>query len=177
MPGFQVYNPQRCQILENKHVQHCSNSTKDSTKQPRNPSKSHSHNITYNKTNHPKPNGCNYFAYSWKFPAYSGVFLVTVVFGSFLLTIAVFDLQLELFACSGKVLLISTSTDCKQRISTVSKKASTVSKKLPQTKHASHRPNLCFSHPLLVRVVQQLQCITYSGNLFQHQLKQKKHPF
>ena len=27
------------------------------------------------------------FAYSWKLPAYSGAFLLTVVFGSFLLTL------------------------------------------------------------------------------------------
>ena len=52
--------------------------------------------------------------------------------GSFLLTTELFlltDLQLEFFACNGKGPLISTSTDCKQRSSTVSKKTPTISKK------------------------------------------------
>ena len=61
------------------------------------------------------------------------------MFGSFLsLTVGAFCLQLELFsfytyrwslsACSGKEHLISTSMDCKQRSSSVSNKAPTVSK-------------------------------------------------
>ena len=46
-----------------------------------------------------------FFAYSWKLPAYSGAFLVTVdnsalllTIGAFLLTILVFYLQLEFFS-------------------------------------------------------------------------------
>ena len=52
------------------------------------------------------------FAHSWKLPAYSGAFLVTVdnFFG-------------------GKVRLIRALRDCKQRSLTVSKKALTLSKK------------------------------------------------
>ena len=50
--------------------------------------------------------------------------LLSVVFGSFFVyNLSVFCLQLSFFAYSRKVCLRSTSTDCKQRSSTVSKKA------------------------------------------------------
>ena len=45
----------------------------------------------------------------------------------FLLTSGVFYLQLKLFAYNGKLRLISTSIDCKQGSSTVSKETPTVS--------------------------------------------------
>ena len=48
------------------------------------------------------------------------------------LQLELFRLQLSFFTYSGKVRLINTLTDCKQRSSTVSKKAPTVSKKLPR---------------------------------------------
>ena len=68
--------------------------------------------------------------------AYSCVLaLVLLTVSAFLLTIGLLCLQLSFFAYSGKVLLISTSTDCKQRSSTVSKTAPTLSKKnFPPTK-------------------------------------------
>ena len=50
---------------------------------------------------------------------------------AFLLTIELLCLQLSFFAYSGKVCIRSPSTDCKQRSSTVSKEAPTVSRKLP----------------------------------------------
>ena len=70
------------------------------------------------------------FAYSWTFPAYSVVFLLTVVCGIFCfqfefvyLQLEVFYLQLKFFsACSGKVRLINALADCKQRNSSVSEK-------------------------------------------------------
>ena len=74
---------------------------------------------------------CGFFAYSWKFPAYSAVFYLQLTMlvshscsflayrFSFLLTIGVF------FAYSGKVCLIRALRDCKQRSLTVSKKAPT----------------------------------------------------
>ena len=53
-------------------------------------------------------------------------------FERFYLQLELLCLQVKLFAYSGKVLLlISCSMDCKQRTSTVSEKAPTVSKKLP----------------------------------------------
>ena len=72
-----------------------------------------------------------FFAYSWKLPAYSGAFLLTVDnFSSLTYRWSFFfGLQLELFAYSGKVRLLSALRDCKQRSLTVSKKAPTVSKK------------------------------------------------
>ena len=53
-----------------------------------------------------------------------GALLLTI--GAFLLTVRAFCLQLSFFAYNGKVYLRSTSTDCKHRSSTVSKKAPTV---------------------------------------------------
>ena len=50
-------------------------------------------------------------------------------FEGFNLQFELFCLQLSFFAYCGKVCLSSTSTDCKQRSSTVSKKHPTVSKK------------------------------------------------
>ena len=81
--------------------------------------------------------GCGFFAYSWKLPAYSGAFLLTVNKFSFLLTIGAFfaykfsflTYSWSFFAYSGKVRLIRALRDCKQRSLTVSKKAPTVSKK------------------------------------------------
>ena len=73
----------------------------------------------------PLKNGCSFFAYSWKLPAYSRVFLLTVDNFSF------FYLQLELFAYSAKVRLIRALRDCEQRSLTVSKKTPTVSKTSP----------------------------------------------
>ena len=69
--------------------------------------------------------GCSSFAYSWKLPAYSGAFLLTVDNFSF------FAYSWSFFAYSGKVLLIRALRNCKQRSLTVSKKAPTVSKKTP----------------------------------------------
>ena len=81
--------------------------------------------------------GCSFFAYSWKLPAYSGAFLLTIDNSSFFTcSWSFFHLQFEFFtyswsfsAYSGKVRLISAFRDCKQRNSTVSKKAPTVSEK------------------------------------------------
>ena len=80
--------------------------------------------------------GCDFFAYSWKFPACSGAFLLTVdTFSfftynwsffaynfSFLLAVGVFLLTV------GKVRLIRPLRDCKQRNLTVNKKTPTASK-------------------------------------------------
>ena len=77
------------------------------------------------------------FAYSWKLPAYSGAFLLTVDNFSFLTyswsfsaySFGFFTYSSSFFAYSGKVRLIRALRDCKQRSLTVRKKASTVSKK------------------------------------------------
>ena len=81
--------------------------------------------------------GCGFFAYSWKLPAYSGTFLLTVdnfIFltysWSFLAyNVSFFAYNWSFFAYNGKVRLILALRDCKQRSLTVSKKAPTVSKK------------------------------------------------
>ena len=66
--------------------------------------------------------GCSFFAYSRKLPPYSGTFLHTVVFGSFLTyNWNLFTYNWSFFAYSGKVHLISTITDCKQGRSTARK--------------------------------------------------------
>ena len=58
-----------------------------------------------------------------------GIKLFCLQLEAFNLQLEPFCLQLTFLAYSGKVLLISSSTDCKQRGSTVSKKAPTVRKK------------------------------------------------
>ena len=81
--------------------------------------------------------GCGFFAYSWKLPAYSGAFLLTIDnFSFFTYSWSFFAYNFSFFtyswsfpAYSGKVRLIRALRDCKQRSSTVSKKAPTVSKK------------------------------------------------
>ena len=83
--------------------------------------------------------GCSFFAHSWKLPAYSRAFLLTVdnfsfsaySWSFFAYSFSFFTYSWSFFASSGKVRLISALRDCKQRRSTVSKKASTVSKKAP----------------------------------------------
>ena len=67
----------------------------------------------------------SFFAHNWTLPSYNWVSLLAVVFGSFLLTVGVF------FACSGKVRLTSTLTDCKERSSTVSERNSNCKYKIP----------------------------------------------
>ena len=80
--------------------------------------------------------GCSFFAYSWKLPAHSGAFLLTVDSFSFstynwsffAYNLSFFTYNCSFFAYSGKVRLISALKDCKQRSLTASKKAPTVSK-------------------------------------------------
>ena len=87
--------------------------------------------------------GCSFFAYSWKLPAYSGAFLLTVDNFSFFTynwsfsaySFSSFACSWSFFVYSGKVRLIRALRDCKQRSLTVSKKAPTVSKRsFPQWK-------------------------------------------
>ena len=81
--------------------------------------------------------GCSFFAYSWKLPAYSGAFLLTVhnfcffaySWSFFTYSFSFFTCNWSFFAYSGKVRLIRALRDCLQRSSTVSKKAPTVSEK------------------------------------------------
>ena len=92
--------------------------------------------------------GCSFFAYSWKLPAYGGAFLLTVPAygGAFLLTVDNFSFfaynwsffasifcfltySWSFFAYSPKVRLIRALRDCKQRSFIVSKKAPTASEK------------------------------------------------
>ena len=97
----------------------------------------------------PKKNlGCGFFAYSWKLPAYSGAFLLTVDnfsfsaynFSFFAYSFCFFTYSWSFFAYSGKVRLIRALRDCKQRSLTVSKKAPTVSEKAsPEKKIFSRR--------------------------------------
>ena len=56
------------------------------------------------------------------------LFYLQLTILAFLLTIGAFSLPIQLLAYSEKVCLRSTSTDCKQRSSTVSKKTPAVSK-------------------------------------------------
>ena len=67
-----------------------------------------------------------FFAHSWKLPAYSGAFLLTVDNLSF------FTYSWSFFAYSGEVRLIRALRDCTQRSLTVSKRAPTASKKKRQ---------------------------------------------
>ena len=70
------------------------------------------------------------FSYSWKLPAYSGAFLLTVdnfsfftySWSFFAYSFSFFTYSWSLFAYSGKVRLIRAFRDCKQRSLTVSKK-------------------------------------------------------
>ena len=55
--------------------------------------------------------GCSFFAYSWKLPAYSWAFSLTVVFGSF------FCLQFELFCLQFELFLITVELLCWQWVS------------------------------------------------------------
>ena len=81
--------------------------------------------------------GCSFFAYSWKLPAYSGAFLLTIDklsfftynWSFFAYNFSFFAYSWSLFAYNGKVRLIKALRDCKQRSLTVSKKAPTVSRK------------------------------------------------
>ena len=73
------------------------------------------------------------FAYSWKLPAYSWASWITNAFGSFLaynLSFCAYSWSFlaynwNLFTYNGKMRLIGTYNDCKQRSSTVSKQAPT----------------------------------------------------
>ena len=76
-----------------------------------------------------------FFAFSWKLPAYSGAFLLTVDNFSF------FTYSWSFLAYSGKVRLIRALSDCKQRSLTVSKKAPTVSKKASPEKNRKQAQN------------------------------------
>ena len=81
--------------------------------------------------------GCGFLAYSWKLPAYSGAFLLTIdnfsfftyTWSFFAYNFSFFTYNWSFFAYSGTVHLIRALRDCKQRSLTVSKKAPTVSKK------------------------------------------------
>ena len=80
---------------------------------------------------------CSFFAYSWKLPAYSGAFLLTIdkfsfftySWSSFAYSFSFSTYSWSFFAYGGKARLIRALRDCKQRSLTVSKKAPTVSKK------------------------------------------------
>ena len=83
-------------------------------------------------------NRLRFFAYSWKLPAYSGVFFCSqLTILGFLLTVGVFSAynfsffahSWSFFAYSGKVRLIKALRDCEQRSLAVNKQAPTVSKK------------------------------------------------
>ena len=52
---------------------------------------------------------CSFSGYSWKLPAYNGVFLLTVVFGSFLLTTVAF--LLTILALSGTKIASQNRSD------------------------------------------------------------------
>ena len=89
------------------------------------------------------------FAYSEAFYLHLcvGAFLITIA-ASLLTTRAFFVYNWSFLAYSGKVLLIRTSTDCKQRSSTVSTRAPTVSKNVS--------PLLRICMVLLHRMVSQI---------------------
>ena len=92
---------------------------------------------SFYKINSSQDFGCGFFAYSWKLPAYSGAFLLTVdkfslftySWSFFAYSFSFLTYSWSFFAYSGKVRLIRALRDCKQRSLTVSKKAPTVSKK------------------------------------------------
>ena len=104
----------------------------------------------------PLKQGCGFFAYSWKLPAYSGAFLLTVdnfgfctySWSFFPYSFSFFTYSWSFLAYSGKVRLIRALRDCKQRSLTVSKKAPTVSKKASPLKQGlrssdPRRPCIC----------------------------------
>ena len=72
--------------------------------------------------------GGGFFAYSWKLPAYNGVFLLTVDNFSFFsynwsffaYNFCFFSYNWSVFAYTGKVRRLRTLRDCKQRSLTVS---------------------------------------------------------
>ena len=72
--------------------------------------------------------GCGFFAYSWKLPAYSGAFLLTVDslsfsaynWSFFTYNFSFFTYSWSFFAYNGKVRLVRALRDCKQRSLTVS---------------------------------------------------------
>ena len=80
---------------------------------------------------------CSFFAYNWKLPAHSGAFLLTAdnfsfftySWSFFAYSFSFFANSWSFFAYSGKVRLIRAFRDCKQKSSTVSKKAPTVRSK------------------------------------------------
>ena len=74
--------------------------------------------------------GRGLFAYSWKLPAYSGAFLLTVDnFSLFACSFSFFAYSWSFLTYSWKVRLIRSLRDCMRRSLTVSKKAPSVSKK------------------------------------------------
>ena len=83
--------------------------------------------------------GCGFFACSWKLPAYSRAFLLSIDnFSFFTYNWSFFAHKFSFFTCSwgffaysGKVHLIRAFRDCKQRSLTVSKKLQLEVKKLP----------------------------------------------
>ena len=95
--------------------------------------------------------GCRFFAYSWRLPAYTGAFLLTIdnfsfftySWSFFAYGFSFFTHNWSFFAYSGKMPLIGALRDCKQRSLTVSEKAPTVSKKAS--------PEITGASPLLVR--------------------------
>ena len=97
--------------------------------------------------------GCGFFAYSWKLPAYSGAFLLTVdnfsfftySWSFFAYSFSFFTYNWSFFACSGKVRLIRAFRDCKQRSLSVSKKSPTVSKKASPAPNTIPRHSYCVS--------------------------------
>ena len=81
----------------------------------------------------PQKHGCGFFAYSRKLLfAYSGAFLLTIVFGNFLLTVGAFSLAVVAFlesACNKHPKGLQA-----KKLNRKQKEASTVSKKLPPNK-------------------------------------------
>ena len=113
---------------------------------------------------------CSFFAYNRKLPAYSGAFLLAVVFGSFFtyrfsncicyfsfLTYnwSLFCLQLKLFAYNGKVHQISTlKLNYKQKSSSCNKEASPFVNMRSETElvHVSSYPMTSCLAPFLYKI-------------------------
>ena len=114
---------------------------------------------TYQRAQHTgrerKKLGCSFFGYSWKLPAYSGAFLLTVDNFSFFTynwSFFAYSFSFSAYswsfsAYSGKVRLIRALRDCKQRSLTVSKKAPTVSKKASPQKLGANKEHKLFLPP------------------------------